>query len=101
MADSDKVISLVDYTWMHCPRACCRNDTCSNNAADMAVDSVVCQSWHIRSHIADFAVYCKTCLNESLEAVTDSEYKTVALLKKVHNFFADVSGLEYVCNKLS
>ena len=49
----------------------------------------------------DFTGYSKTCFYKRLEAITDSNYKTVALFKKVHNFFAYIAGLKYVCNELS
>ena len=67
----------------------------------MSAYGVKGKCWVVFLNISDFAVGHKSQLNKSLEAVTDTESKTVTLVKKLLYCLADFRVTECCGNKLA
>ena len=99
MAYRHKMNSRVNYSRILSPWTHCTYHACTYNAAYMTSNFVVCQSRHIAFHVTEFTIHGKTSLNQSLESVTNTKNKTVALFKKIHNLSRNASFAKTVCNK--
>ena len=100
MADCSHVGLRVKNRLVQCPRAHGRYHSCTDDAADVASDGIVCKGRHFTSHVAEFTVHCKTCLDKCLESVTDTKDKTIAVLKEVHDLVFNLLVAENVYDEL-
>ena len=70
------------------------------NAANVSVDVVECKGRSFCARFRDFSVWNEACLNQSLEAVTDTKNQ-VFLFEMRSDCVSDPLFADYVCNELS
>ena len=67
----------------------------------MSADVIECKRGAVRCHVADLTERYKTELNKSLEAVADTESKTVSVIKEIRDGICDTTVSEGSCNELT
>ena len=93
------IVNLADLCVIQ-PRRFCGTDTGVDHHRLMAADCVERQRWRGLCHIADFAVWNKSQLNQRLETVADTEHQALADVQKLGYSLAHLRIAEEGSNEL-